>query len=331
MSIYRISIVVCLVSCFLQCLSQTAETVNNKAELAQQIQIAMANAQAGDAQAQYQVGNFYLHGQIPGKIQTPDYKEAARWYLKSALGGCEDGMVAHAGCLINGYLEQNPEEAIRWYEKAAEKGKVSAYYNLGVCYDKGIGVSLDAVKAYENFQKAAQMGSLFAANSLGICYYLGKGTTINKFEAFRLFKLSGEKGNSAAFANVGRCYLYGEGTDINPEEGIKWYEKAAKKGEASCQFFLGHLFYHGDSEYNEGVVINVDYDKAVSYLSLSIENPKSPDFIKAEACRILSACYRFGRGVKCNEDMADDLIKRAASLGDKDAVKVMQWLSAIER
>lgn len=322
--LHRLFIVIITVICISA--SAYAEQTEEQ-KRAQEMAITMTKARAGDAQAQYEVGNYYRKGVIPGIFETPDNKEAARWYSKSAFGGSADGMVAYAGCLIQGYLEHNPKEAVKWYEKAAKKGNSSAYYNLGVCYDKGIGVSTDYTKAFEYFKKAAETGIMQAVNSLAICYYHGKGVAKNTTEAFRLFKVSAEGGNPAGFANLGRCYMFGQGIDINPHMGVYWYEKAAEAGYADCQFFLGQLFYKGATEYCEGVSINTDYMKAAHYLEMAVDNPNTPDYAKAETYSLLSKCYRLGRGVERDEHKADALNEQAASYGDADAVKIREWIN----
>ena len=49
-------------------------------------------------------------------------------------------------------------EAVKWFEKAAERGNVEAMYYLGECYRDGSGVDEDQKKAVEWFTKAAEQG-----------------------------------------------------------------------------------------------------------------------------------------------------------------------------
>src|SRR5690606_14787385 len=64
-----------------------------------------------------------------------NYTEAAKWYTKSA----EQGNV-NAQALLGYFfnvgqgVEKDYKKAIEWYTKAAEKGNADAQYNLGVCY-----------------------------------------------------------------------------------------------------------------------------------------------------------------------------------------------------
>ncbi len=70
------------------------------------------------------------------------------WYAQS--------FVADAYLLGRG-VAKNPEEAAKWYRKAAE-GNSTAQYNLGILYLKGNGVQRNAGKAIGLFQRAAAAG-----------------------------------------------------------------------------------------------------------------------------------------------------------------------------
>ena len=55
-------------------------------------------------------------------------------------------------------VEQDKEEAVKWYRKAAEQGNADAQNTLGVMYDKGEGVEQDKEEAVKWFRKAAEQG-----------------------------------------------------------------------------------------------------------------------------------------------------------------------------
>ena len=46
------------------------------------------------------------------------------------------------------YATQDYAEAVKWYRKAAERGDVTAQYNLGLMYYKGEGILQDFVSAH---------------------------------------------------------------------------------------------------------------------------------------------------------------------------------------
>ena len=58
------------------------------------------------------------------------------------------------------------KEAFGYYKLAAELGDTEAQFNLGVCYDNGQGVVKDEIEALKWYQKAAERGNINALQSL---------------------------------------------------------------------------------------------------------------------------------------------------------------------
>ena len=91
-------------------------------------------AEQGDAEAQFCMGVRYTNGR--GVEQ--DDEEAVKWYRKAAEQGNASAQCNLGWCYDNGEgVEQDYEEAAKWYRKAAEQGNASAQYNLGVRYTNG--------------------------------------------------------------------------------------------------------------------------------------------------------------------------------------------------
>ena len=55
-------------------------------------------------------------------------------------------------------VEQDHEEAVKWYRKAADQGDADAQFNLGVMYYNGEGVPEDDKEAVKWWRKAAEQG-----------------------------------------------------------------------------------------------------------------------------------------------------------------------------
>ena len=131
-------------------------------------------AEQGEAEAQYELGMMYSTGY--GGIITRDQREADKWILKAADQGYKLAQNAfirrfeiqaeHHGDVEAqfglGYMyahgrivSQNDNEALKWYQKAADQGHAEAQEHLGNMYAHGRGVSKDDRKAEEWFQKAA--------------------------------------------------------------------------------------------------------------------------------------------------------------------------------
>jgi tetratricopeptide (TPR) repeat protein len=70
-----------------------------------------------------------------------NYKQAIQLYLQAIEKGSVSAMCEIANCLFNGEgIAQDKDQAIYWWQKAAEANDSFAQYNLGVCYELGDGV-----------------------------------------------------------------------------------------------------------------------------------------------------------------------------------------------
>jgi len=54
---------------------------------------------------------------------------------------------------------KDDQQAIKWYQKAADAGNLTAMNNLGRCYYNGWGVAKDDQQAVKWIRKAAELGS----------------------------------------------------------------------------------------------------------------------------------------------------------------------------
>lgn len=71
--------------------------------------------------------------------------------------------------------ENNSLNAVEWYLKLANQGHVVAQYNLGVCYQNGIGKEKNFTKAFFWFLKAAHQGYAQAQYNVALYYENGVG------------------------------------------------------------------------------------------------------------------------------------------------------------
>ncbi len=112
-------------------------------------------AQAGDMEAQYQLGVQYLYGTDVPK----DPAKAAEWFKKAADQGLVPA-IRELGILIASGegVTPNPEEGAILLGRAADELDPSAMYHLGLMFEKGIGVPEDKQKAVRLLAYAAMMG-----------------------------------------------------------------------------------------------------------------------------------------------------------------------------
>ena len=115
----------------------------------------LANAENGDAKAQFRLGMAYLKGE--GVDRDPPL--ALKWIGRAAEQGYGEaqytlGVMHHAG---RGALQSFPL-AFKWFELAAQQNHAEAQYSLGVLYRNGQGVAVDKSKSYVWFNLAASQG-----------------------------------------------------------------------------------------------------------------------------------------------------------------------------
>ena len=186
-------------------------------------------ADAGDAQAMYNVGNHYA---MAIGVER-DYREALRWYTKSADAGFPSAMTAIGSMYEQGYgVEKEGREALTWYQKAADAGDATAMNNIGILYADGKLVGQDISAATEWLRKAADNGSAAGARNLGLIYYLGYGVEQDYAQALTWFRKAADAGDAAAMHGIGDMYLNGQGVAEDSAKADEWYQKARDAGFA---------------------------------------------------------------------------------------------------
>ena len=94
-------------------------------------------------------------------------------------------------------VPQNDQEAMRWFEKAAEDGNTDAQWKLGLGYIKGIGVPQDERKAAAWFKRAANNRDVRAQNALSELYLNGRGVQKDYVRAYTWASIAtGLRGNN---------------------------------------------------------------------------------------------------------------------------------------
>lgn len=196
-------------------------------------------AKSGNANFQYNLGRCYDKGL---KV-AQDYKQALYWYQKAAEQG-HDKAANNLGCMyLDGRgVEQDYEKAAYWLELSAQKNDTLAILNLGCMYEDGnLGGSQNYDKAFEYYQKADKLGCAPAAYELGHCFEVGVGTKANAKKAFSFYKKSADAGYGPAACETGRRYLEGDGVKKDLKMARKYLEIAVKKGELKAAGLLGAL------------------------------------------------------------------------------------------
>lgn len=116
-----------------------------------------SQAQAGDAEAQFQLGIRLAIGEGLRK----NAQEGAKWLEKAANGGHAKAMHVLGTLYEEGQgVEKSDSKAADWYEKAAEKDLPDAQFSLAMLYQNGRGVEKAPRRRQSSPKKLLQKGSL---------------------------------------------------------------------------------------------------------------------------------------------------------------------------
>ena len=215
----------------------------------------MRAAEQGDSEAQCNLGNMYYWG--AGVEQ--DYEEAVKWYRKAVEQSNNEAQRNLGFMYEYGYgVMKDNNQAIIWYVKAAEQGNSDAQCRLGDIYQYGRGVLPSYKYAMKWYRKAAEQGNSDAQYGLGDMYKYGRGVKQDYKETIKWYRKAAEQGNSNAQYSLGNMYYWGEGVKQDYEETIKWYKKAAEQGNSNAQYSLGMMYHYGKG-------VKQDYKKAVEW------------------------------------------------------------------
>ena len=136
------------------------------------------------------------------------------------------------------YSDKKYEQAIYWFQKAADAGNSAAQKNLAICYKNGNGVVKDIKKAVWWWQKAADAGNSTAQNSLAYRYFAGDGVEKDVEKAVYWCQKAADAGYSAAQYRLAFCFLKGDGVEKDVEKAVYWWQKAADAGYSGAEYML---------------------------------------------------------------------------------------------
>ncbi|MDR1828984.1 MAG: sel1 repeat family protein [Methylobacteriaceae bacterium] len=234
----------------------------------------LKSAEAGNADAQFRLGELYCNGVLSFRKNMTD---ALKWYTLAAKQGNAEAQFKVGELYYNGYdrlddyVRQNKSEAIKWFKMAADQGNAGAQYNLGRMYYDGDSVPEDKTAALEWFRKAAEQGDKYsgyfvkaeqgdaeAQAELGDLYFdIGAQPKDNgepigwwklKNRGVEWFRKAAEQGNARAQRKMGWFY-YGFGENFvqrDRAEAARWYTLAAEQGDVSAQFALALMYDRGN-------------------------------------------------------------------------------------
>jgi len=126
--------------------------------------------------------------------------------------------------------------AVNWNDSGGDP-----FQKATIAFEKG-----DYSTALSIFTSLAEKGDMSAQFNLAKMYREGKGVSKDYKTAVKWFGLSAEQGNSAAQYHLGVAYSFGLGVIPNYEIALKWYTRSAEQGNTFAQHHLSLLYYFGN-------------------------------------------------------------------------------------
>lgn len=175
----------------------------------------------------------------------PKDESLGKSYLDTAATlGSESAMYYLGICYMEGYgCDPDTTIALRWLEKAVDAGSTRACNMLGDYYEE----REEYEKAVTYFQKAADCGDLTGICNLGYCYEKGYGVTLNYKRAYQLYMTAATQGSIRAYKMIANCYLEGIHVEQDAVEALNWLTKAADAGDVHAMYVIGSLLEDGEN------------------------------------------------------------------------------------
>jgi len=116
------------------------------------VALVITKTEQGNAEAENVLGMMYAKG----RGVKHDYKQAVRWYKKSASQGYADAQYHLGKIFYDGKgVAQDYHEAAAWFHKAADQGNAPAQFAIGLMYARGFSVPRDDAEAKKWFRIAS--------------------------------------------------------------------------------------------------------------------------------------------------------------------------------
>ncbi len=232
----------------------------------------------GDVAAQMELGNQYFFGDK----RPRNYTIAAWWYRKAALQNCRE-----------------------------------AQFNLGLCYENGLGVKRSRYKAFQFYSLASEGKIMPALLNMAIAYMQGippeegdgdtpdPGVPVDREKAFNILMMLRSERFIPAYRELAEWHLTMDPDEQTPEDLKKVFEYAkyaAEQGDAEAMRILADCYFLGRG-------CAPDHAAMFEWIERSARrgNP--------EALAKLAWCYEYGNGCKPDEDRAFKLYLKAAGAG----------------
>ena len=189
-----------------------------------------ASADAGQAEAQFDLGVLYAQGLGVRR----DLTEATKWYRKAANQGNAEAEFALGQMYLRGWgVPRDEADAMRWFQMANSvdsDGPPTDWTPVA-----GYGVEKDSKQAAHWYRMAADKGHAEAQFNLAQLYASGDGVKKDDEQAARWVSASATQGYAPAMAELGQRYSEGRGVTQDNKRAYFWLTLAFLHGDKDVE------------------------------------------------------------------------------------------------
>jgi TPR repeat protein len=270
------------------------------------LQLLRDSAEKGFVPVMLQLGFLF---ESRNQYVEQDHNEAFRWFSLAAAKGNSEGEFHLGRCYHYGWgTTQDFSRAAKYYRRAAEQTNYVAMKSLGYLLMNGFGAEKDLQAArYWSLRAAKEGGNRRAMNNLSALCILQSSDTNSMAEAFQWCKQSAELDDPLACHSLAVFYLNGlGGVATNIDSYRYWLSKAATLGSTEAQFFMGEAYRRGDG-------VPMDAERSLMwYRKAAAKNHPM-------AMYNLAVHYWTERTNRASMELANDYMLRAAQGGHLEA------------
>ena len=297
-------------------------------------QIPMTQAQLAEkAKTFYEEGYDYFYG-----ISYPVNRTLAVKYFQEAE------KLKHADALfflsIHQQNHDNLKEATQAAKRSLELGNEVTKITVGETQE-------DETLMKEGFnalKKKVDSGDMHYANSLGYAYEFGIGTSLSIKEAMKYYDMSAKHNNALGMTNLADLYIQ----ENKLKKAKPLLVKAAEKEYGYAQYLLAMNFFDLYSENNKEALFWLERaasnDEPHALYQLGLYYAEKADLAKSiqyyqraaelnygDALLQLYYIYDEGATVEQDEDKALFFLRKAAELGNQEAIEELAAQALVSR
>lgn len=242
------------------------------------------------------------------------------------------------------YNQKRFGKALTTYIELVKFGYANAYLRIGEFYLKGIMLKQNAEFAATFFTKGAELGSAGCRFELSQLLRDGNGVPMNRKEEVYQLQIAANSGHTHALTRLGEYYLNGTVVEKDSLEAARLLRKAAILADSIALYKYARLMIDADipcdsilgtplecitaaaeKQEQNAMLWLVEYeDKRENYRCAYIYAKELYMMGNVDATMYIAGCYRYGRGVERDRQLAKELYREAAAAGNEEAARILE-------